>query len=43
MKHTKLKSLDTLRERERERELTFSEINKNKLNIDNSLKDSNKA
>ena len=37
-----LKSLDTLRERERERELTFSEIN-NKLNINKKLKDSDKS
>ena len=38
-----LKSLDTLRERERERELTFNEINNNKLNIDYNLKDSDKS
>ena len=37
-----LKSLGTLRERERERELTFSEIN-NKFNINKNLKDSNKS
>ena len=43
MKRAKLVTLDTLRERERERELTFSEINNNKLIIDNSLKDSNKS
>ena len=36
-----LKSLDTLRERERE--LTFNEINNNKLNIDYNLKDSDKS
>ena len=41
MKRAKLVTLDTLRERERE--LTFSEINNNKLIIDNSLKDSNKS
>ena len=41
MKHTKLKSLDTLRERERE--LTFSEINNKKINIDYNLKDSDKS
>ena len=29
--------------RERERELTFSEINNNKLNIDCNLKDSDKS
>ena len=38
-----LESLDTLRERERERELTFNEINNNKLNIDTKLKDSDKS
>ena len=38
-----LKILDTLRERERERELTFNEINNNKLNIDYNLKDSDKS
>ncbi len=38
-----LKSLDTLRERERERELTFNEINNNKLNIDYNLKDGDKS
>ena len=38
-----LKSLDTLRERERERELTFSEINNNKFNINENLKDSDKS
>ena len=38
-----LKSLDTLRERERERELTFNEINNNKLNIDEKLKDGDKS
>ena len=43
MKHTKLKSLETLRERERERELTFSEINNKKINIDYNLKDSDKS
>ena len=43
MKRIKLVSLGTLRERERERELTFSEINNNKLNIDNNLKDSDKS
>ena len=32
MKDTNLKSPDTLRERERERELTFSEIN-NRINL----------
>ena len=37
-----LKSLDAVRERERERELTFSEIN-NKFNINKKLKDSNKS
>ena len=37
-----LKSLDTVRERERERELTFSEIN-NKFIINKKLKDSNKS
>ena len=39
-----LKSLDDVRERERvrERELTFSEIN-NKFNINKKLKDSNKS
>ena len=36
-----LKILDTLRERERE--LTFNEINNNKLNIDYNLKDSDKS
>ena len=41
MKRIKLVSLGTLRERERE--LTFSEINNNKLNIDNNLKDSDKS
>ena len=34
-----LESLDTLRERE----LTFNEINNNKLNIDTKLKDSDKS
>ena len=34
-----LKSLDILRERE----LTFNEINNNKLNIDKKLKDSDKS
>ena len=38
----KLVSLDTLRERERERELTFSKIN-NKFNINKKLKDSDKS
>ena len=41
MKYTSLKNLDTLRERERE--LTFNEINDNKLNIDYNLKDSDKS
>ena len=36
-------SLDTLRERERERELTFNKINNNKLNIDYNIKDSDKS
>ena len=42
MKRTKLESLDTVRERERERELTFNKINNNKLNIDYNIKDSDK-
>ena len=41
MKKIELVTLDTLRERERE--LTFSEINNNKFNIDYNLKDSNKS
>ena len=41
MKDTNLESLNTLRERERE--LTFSEINNNKINIDYNLKDSDKS
>ena len=36
-------NLDTLRERERERELTFNKINNNKLNIDYNIKDSDKS
>ena len=40
MRKIKLVSLDTVRERERE--LTFSEIN-NKFNINKKLKDSNKS
>ena len=40
MKRTKLESLDTVRERERERELTFSKINNNIIDIE--IKDSNK-
>ena len=39
----KAKTVGTLRERERERELTFNEINNNKINIDNNLKDSDKS
>ena len=42
MKKIELVTLDTLRERERERELTFNKIN-NMFNIDYSLKDSNKS
>ena len=41
MRKIGLVSLGTLRERERERELYFSEINNNKINID--IKDSNKS
>ena len=39
----KAKTVGILRERERERELTFNEINNNKINIDNNLKDSDKS
>ena len=39
---TNPKSLEVLRERERERELTFNEIN-NKFNINRKLKDSDKS
>lgn len=39
---TNFKSLEALRERERERELTFNEIN-NKFNINRKLKDSDKS
>ena len=42
MRRIKLVSLDTVRERERERELTFSKIN-NKFNMNKKLKDSNKS
>ena len=38
-----LKSLDTVRERKRERELTFNKINNNKFNINKNLKDSDKS
>ena len=43
MKYTSLKSLETLRERERERELYFSKINNNKFNIDFNFKDSDRS